>query len=44
MRIPNNNEQRLGTSDGHVKPLGITQEANTVTHIHANQRLVRTNL
>ena len=44
MRIPNHNEQRLGTSDSHVKPLGITQETNTVTYINTNQWLVRTNL
>lgn len=44
MRIPNNNEQRLGTSDSHVKSLGITQETNSMTYINTNQWLVRTNL
>ena len=37
MRIPNNNEQRLGTSDSHVKSLGITQETNSMTYINTNQ-------
>ena len=44
MWITNNKEQSLGSSDSHIKSLGIAKETNTMTYINTNQWLVWTNL